>query len=99
MVANYLWKKDLFVRPESIIFSAEMCILQTRTYWKAGTSQKWNPLSKLKDRAQRVDKKNGVIRLVIFTPTVMVIKMSKMADFMYFLLDTAKCQFQFGQDI
>ena len=82
-----------------------MCILQTRTYWKAGTSQNWNKvfgiqnLSKLKDRAQRLDKKNGVICLVMFTPTVMVIKMSKMADFMYFLLDAEKYHFQFGQDI
>ena len=82
-----------------------MCILQTRTYWKAGTSQNWNYVfgiqnwRKLKDRAQRVDKKNGVICLVMFTPTIMVIKMSKMADFMYFLLDTEKYHFQFGQDI
>ena len=53
----------------------------------------------LTDRAQRVDEKNGVIRLVIFTPRVMVIKISKMAHFMYFLLDTAKYQSQFRQDI
>ena len=53
----------------------------------------------LKDRALRVDEKNGVIRLVMFTPRFMVIKMSKMTDFMYFLLDTAKYHFQFGQDI
>ena len=76
-----------------------MCILQARTYQKAGISWKWNEgfeiqnWSKLKDKAQIVDKKNGVIRLVMFTPRVMVIKMSKMADFMYFLLDTAKYQF------
>ena len=82
-----------------------MCILQTRTYWKAGTSQNWNKVfgiqnwSKLKDRAQRLDKKNGVICLVMFTPTVMVIKISKMADFMHFLSDTEKYHFQFGQDI
>ena len=50
------------------------------------------------DRAQRVDEKNGIIYLVMFTPRVMVIKMSKMAHFMYFLLDTAKYQFQFRQD-
>ena len=43
------------------------------------------------DRAQREDEKNGVICLVImFTPRVMVIKMSKMANFLYFLLMTAK---------
>ena len=53
----------------------------------------------LTDRAHREDEKNGVIRLVMFTPTVMVIKISKMAHFMYFLLDTAKCQAQFRQDI
>ena len=51
------------------------------------------------DRAQRVDEKNGVICLVMFTPRLTVIKMSKMARFMYFLLDNAKNQFQFGQDI
>ena len=53
----------------------------------------------LTDRAQRVDEKNGFIYLVMFTPRVMVIKMSKMAHFMYFLLDTAKYESQFGQDI
>ena len=42
------------------------------------------------DRAQRVDEKNGVIRLVMFTPRVTVIKTSKMAHFMYFQLDTAQ---------
>ena len=47
------------------------------------------------NRAQRVDKKKEVM----FNPIVMVIKMSNMADFMYYLLDTAKYQFQYGQDI
>ena len=43
------------------------------------------------DRAQRVDKKNRVICLVImFAPGVMVIKMLKMAHFSYFLLMPAK---------
>ena len=51
------------------------------------------------DRAQRVDEKNWVIRLVMFTPKVMVITVSKMAYFIYFLLDPAKNQSQFGQDI
>ena len=37
------------------------------------------------DRAQRLYEKNGVIRLVMSTPRVMIIKMSKMAHFMYFL--------------
>ena len=53
--------------------------------------QIWNIAT---DRAQRVDEKNGVIRLVMFTPRLTVIKMSKMACFMYFLLDTAKNQSQ-----
>ena len=35
-------------------------------------------------------KKMGVIRLVKFTPRVMVIKISKMAHFMYLLLKTEK---------
>ena len=51
------------------------------------------------DRAQsqRADEKNGVIYLVImFTPQVMAIKMSKMADFLYFLLILAKNPSQFG---
>ena len=50
--------------------------------------QKWNiPM----DRAQRVDEKNGVICLVMFTPGFIVIKMSKMAHFLYFLLITVVC--------
>ena len=51
------------------------------------------------DRAQIVDKKNGVIHLVMFTPRVTVIKMSITAHFIYFLLNTAKNQSQFGQYI
>ena len=48
---------------------------------------------------QRVDEKNVVICLVIiFTPRVMDIKMSKMAHFFYFLLTTAKNQSQFGHN-
>ena len=43
------------------------------------------------DRVQRVDEKNVIICLVImFTYGVMVIKMSKMAHFLYFLLMIAK---------
>ena len=39
--------------------------------------QKWNISM---DRAQRVDKKNGVIcQVIMFTPGVIVIKISKMA--------------------
>ena len=41
--------------------------------------QKWNTSM---DRAQRVDEKNGVICVVtLFTPGVMVIKMSKIFKF------------------
>ena len=48
------------------------------------------------DRAQRVDAENMVICLVImFTPGVMVVKMSKMAHFLYFLLVPVKNQSQF----
>ena len=43
------------------------------------------------DKIQRVDEKNGAICLVVmFTPRVMVIKMSKMTHLFYFLLITAK---------
>ena len=42
------------------------------------------------DRVQRVDDKNVIICLVMFTYGVMVIKMSKMAYFLYFLLMIAK---------
>ena len=46
--------------------------------------QKWNIPTV---RAQGVDEKNGVIFLgIMFTLGVMVIKMSKMAYFLYFLL-------------
>ena len=38
------------------------------------------------NRAQRVHEKNSVICLVMFTPGVMVIKISKMTHFLYFLL-------------
>ena len=49
--------------------------------------QKWNISTY---RAQRVDEKMDVIRLVMFTSKVMVIRMSKMAHLMYFLLNTEK---------
>ena len=53
------------------------------------------------DRAQRAGKINGVICLVIMcTPGVMVLKMSKLAlIFLYFLLITAKRQLQLGENI
>ena len=58
--------------------------------------QKWDIST---NRALSVDEKNGVICLVMVTPRVMVIKMSKMAHFMYFSLNTAKTQSYFRQDI
>ena len=58
--------------------------------------QKWNIST---NRALSVDEKNGVMCLVMVTPRVMVIKMSKMAHFMYFSLNTAKTQSYFRQDI
>ena len=59
--------------------------------------QKWNIPT---DRAQRVDKNNGVICLVImFAPRVMVIKVSQMSHFLYFLLMPVKNQSQFGENI
>ena len=41
-------------------------------------------------RAQRVDEKNDVICLVMYTSKIMVIRMSKMAHLMYFLLNAEK---------
>ena len=41
-------------------------------------------------RAQKVNEENDVIRLVMFTSKVMVIRMSRMAYLMYFLLKTEK---------
>ena len=41
-------------------------------------------------RAQRLDEKNDVIRVVMFISKFMVIRMSKMAYLMYFLLSTEK---------
>ena len=46
--------------------------------------------------AQRVDEKNDIICLVMFTSKVMVIRMSKMAHLIYFMLNTEKKQTQFG---
>ena len=50
--------------------------------------KKWNITT---SRAQRVDEKNGVICLVImFTPTVIVIKLSKMVNFFIFFANVNK---------
>ena len=59
--------------------------------------QKWNiPM----DRAWRGDQNNGAVCLFIMViPRVMVIKMPKMAHFLYFLLRRAKNLPQFRQNI
>ena len=49
-------------------------------------------------RVQRVDEKNGFICLIMFPPRVVIIKMSKIAHFLNFLLMTEKNQSQFGQN-
>ena len=105
-LANFLQTKHLYVkRLESVVFSTEMYILQARTYQKVGPPGTEIKYLKFKTEIyQRIElkeqmRKMGVIRLVRFTPRVMVIKMSKMAHFMYSLLDTTKNQSQFGQDI
>ena len=75
-----------------------MYIFQTRTYWKLGTPWDLNfKFLKCKNEiyqriisTQRVDVKNDVIRPVMFTSKVMVIRVSKMAHLMYFLLNTKK---------
>ena len=59
--------------------------------------QKWNIPT---DNAQRVGGKNRFIwQVIMFTTQVMVIKMSKMAHFLYFLLMPAKNESRFGQNI
>ena len=59
--------------------------------------QKWNIP---RDRARRVYDKNGVICLVtMFTPRVMIRKMSKMVYFSYFLLVAVKNGSSYGQNI
>ena len=56
--------------------------------------QKWN-ISKY--RSQRVYDKNSVIGLAMLTSKVMVIRMSKMAYLMYFLLNTRKSTSSLGK--
>ena len=61
--------------------------------FKVFEMQKWN-ISRY--RAQKVDEKNDIIRLVMFTSKVMVFRISKIAHLMYFLPNTEKKQSQFG---
>ena len=48
-------------------------------------------------RAQRKDEKNDAICLVMFASKVMVIRMSKTAHLMYFLLNTEKSRPSLGK--
>ena len=82
----------------------EMCILQTKTYWKGEIS--WNcnfKFLKCKNEiCQWIElkeymRKMGAIRLVMFTPRVMVIKMSQMTNFLYFWLRTTKISPSLGK--
>ena len=50
------------------------------------------------DRTQREDEKIEIVCLVMFTPGVIVFRLSKMSLFVYFLLVTAKNQSRFGQN-
>ena len=75
------------------MYFTEQNIMQRELSFECLEMQKLNIL---RDRAQGADEKNGVICLVImFIPRVLLIKMSKMAHFLYFLLMTAKNQSQF----
>ena len=49
-------------------------------------------------RTERVDDKNGIIFLVMFSPAITVLKMSQMVHFLYLLM-TAKNQSQFRQNL
>ena len=68
----------------------EMCILQNKTYWKVGIPWKLQTEMYQSIELKVYMRKIGDILLVMITPRIMVIRMSKMAHFMYFLLDTAK---------
>ena len=82
-------------------------LVRNCAFYRSELTGKWGPYGteikflkfKMKYIAQRVDEKNGIIHLVMFAPRVMIIKMSKMAHFMYFLLDPTKNQSQFGKHI
>ena len=62
-------------------------LVRNCAFYRSELTGKWGPHGteikflkfKMKYIAQRVDEKNEIIRLVMFTPRVMVIKMSKMA--------------------
>ena len=58
--------------------------------------QKWKVST---DRDHGADEKNEVFYLVMLTSRVMVIKIFKMANFLYFLLLTSEDQSLFGQNI
>ena len=99
-LANFKQKKNIYDnRLDSVIFSMKMMrridenIMQ-RVNFEFLEMQKRNIPT---DRTQRADQKNCLF--VIFTPRVMVIKVSKIDHFSLFLMMTAKIQFQFGRNI
>ena len=52
------------------------------------------------NRTQKADENNGVVSLAImFVSRVTVTKVSKIANFLYFLLMTAKHYSQFGKNM
>ena len=89
---SFLASKSVFYRPEHIAKRRGM-----ELNFEDLEKQKWNMPTV---RTQRVGEKNGVVCLVImFTSGLMVLKKSRMANFLYFLPTTAKNQSQFGQNI
>lgn len=88
-LVNFVSEKVIYVnRLESTIFS----LLTLLAYNFEGLGmRKWNIPT---NRAQKIDERNGVICLLtMFTSGVMVIKISQMTHFLYFLLlMTAKSQ-------
>ena len=83
--------KQVFYKPKHNV-KREDCM---ELNFKGLEIQKWNIPT---ERAQRLDEKNVALCLVVmFTPRVMVVKMSKLAYFLFFLLMAANNYSQFGQ--
>ena len=97
-LANFVKKKDVYA---STVYFIDQNTMQRgnpmEMNMKGLEMQNWNiPM----DRAQKVDDKNRVICLVtLFSPGVMVIKISEMAHSLYLLLMKTKSQSQFGEII
>ena len=105
-LAQFMWKNDIYLRGLKVSSLACNCVFYRPENrkgnpmvltFKVFEMQKWN---KPTHRGQKVGEKNMVMCLVImFTTRVMVIKMSKIAQFLYFLLMIAENQLQFRQNI